>query len=80
MSDIEALVYMLQLADDCKHANKEFIACRNDALVAKPELWNHYGFMHDEFHDLYTLTLQIVDEPNELDRINAYYDDIINNV
>lgn len=80
MNNIEALVYMLQLANDCTHAKKDFVSCRNEALLDKPEMWHHYGFMHDEFQNYYTWTSQIVDDPIEIERIHAYYDGIVNNV
>jgi hypothetical protein len=69
---------MLQLASDCNHAKKDFITCRNEALMEKPELWKHYGFMHDEFKNYYTWTSRIVDDPAEIERIHNYYDRIIN--
>jgi hypothetical protein len=75
MTQTEALVYMLQLASDCNHAKKDFVTCRNEALIAKPELWKHYGFLHGEFENYYSWTSRILD-PEEVERIQAYYNQL----
>lgn len=72
MTPNESLVYMLQLAHECVQAKVSFVACRNQALKMKPELYQNYGFMGEEFRNYFTWTRKLA-TPEEVAAMHEYY-------